>query len=254
MDIELQRAPATPPASPPPPALDPLRAGRALVFFVAYLAAQLLVGLVAGVVAVVAGVPPRSPWIFLIAVFAGVLAGAWLVLALARRWNPHAEGPLATLDIGWSAGTRRQRLLAGGAGVLLGVLAVLFLVWAARDGAVPDTQLTQPALRRGFAFLAWAIFEVALAPLVEEPLFRGLMLRGLSRSWGPFAAGLSVTVLFVGMHVQQTGAYLPALVAIAGLGCATLAARTITDSLGPAVALHIGYNIVIVLATALASA
>jgi hypothetical protein len=170
------------------------------------------------------------------------------------RWSRGQAGGLAALDIGWSAGTRRQVVAGGVAGALLAVLYAASLRWLMTRWRDPELGPMLSAVRHShIAFGGWAVLAVLLAPPIEELLFRGLMLRGLSRSWGPFAAGLTVTALFVAGHVFETGFYVPGLMAIAALGCATLAARAVTGALGPAIALHAGYNFVIAMFVGLMS-
>ncbi len=82
---------------------------------------------------------------------------------------------------------------------------------------------------------------------MEEFLFRGVLFTGFSRSWGVPAASLIVTLMFALVHIPETMHYWPALAAIALTGASALALRLRTGSLGPAVALHAAYNLIIVL-------
>ena len=241
--------------APPAPRRDPLGAGGALLLYVLYFAGQLVIGVVLGLIAafgVSAGdhgerAVGLSPELVMGAVVAGVLLGAWFVLEVAMRWSPPRAGGLAALDISWSTKTRRQIILANLAKMLLAVLWTVSAPWfiSRWPSAEPGPAL-KAARHSHFTLAAWSGLALLVAPPVEELLFRGLMLRGLTRSWGPFAAGLCVTALFVASHVFDIGFFVPGLMVIAALGCATLAARAATHALGPAIALHAGYNLVIV--------
>jgi len=265
MDVETGTSEPVAPTSSaaaeaPVAARDPLGAGRALLLYALYFAAQIAAGVAIVVVAGVLAIADKAsledtltPEVLMAAAVLGVVCGAWLVLRVAARWSPVEAGGLPALDIGWSAGTRRQLALAGAAGVLLGCVYIASLGWLMSRwrGSVPGPTLTAATHSRTSLWV-WSALALLVAPPIEELLFRGLMLRGLSRSWGPFAAGLTVTALFVAGHVFETGTFVPGLMAIAALGCATLAARAVTGALGPAIALHAGYNFALVLGVTLA--
>jgi membrane protease YdiL (CAAX protease family) len=92
------------------------------------------------------------------------------------------------------------------------------------------------------------LIAVVLAPFIEEFLFRGVMFTGMSRSWGPVKAGIVVTLLFGLLHVFDVAGYWPALGVVTLAGAAMLLMRLKTGSLLPAIALHLSYNLVQVLA------
>jgi membrane protease YdiL (CAAX protease family) len=104
------------------------------------------------------------------------------------------------------------------------------------------------AVTAGLPRLLWGILAVAVAPAVEEFVFRGVLYGGLSRSWGPGIAGILVTVLFVATHTLYALAYWPAVIAITSVGLGTLALRIWSTSLLPAVLLHAAYNALLVVA------
>ncbi|HUR81601.1 MAG TPA: type II CAAX endopeptidase family protein [Thermoanaerobaculia bacterium] len=96
------------------------------------------------------------------------------------------------------------------------------------------------------ARIVFAALALLYAPLFEELLFRGMMLRGMRASWGTTAAGIVVTILFFVLHLPETYGYWPAMLAIVIFSVVALCARLRTGSLVPAVAAHAGYNIVAV--------
>jgi membrane protease YdiL (CAAX protease family) len=83
---------------------------------------------------------------------------------------------------------------------------------------------------------------IGAAPFAEEYLFRGLLFRALDREWGGWRA-VAGSALFFAMY-HPVLAWLP--VAFLGVANALLFKRT--GSLFSAVALHMAYNAVVLLA------
>jgi len=96
----------------------------------------------------------------------------------------------------------------------------------------------------------WAIGLIAAAvlgaPLVEEFIYRGLLLRGvLKASQMPWLSVIITSVLFAGVHVGSAGPHaLPVLFALAVAMAITLVR---TNKLGLAVGMHVGFNAINVL-------
>jgi membrane protease YdiL (CAAX protease family) len=80
------------------------------------------------------------------------------------------------------------------------------------------------------------------APLVEELFYRGFLLRGLERRFGPTPALWISSIVFAAIHFQPL--QFPALL-IFGLLAGWLALRT--GRLGPSWAAHVGFNAITVL-------
>ncbi len=96
--------------------------------------------------------------------------------------------------------------------------------------------------------VALAVASVAiLAPLAEELLFRGLLLRALRRRWSEAAAIAGSAAVFAALHLLDPGAALvvPALF-VAGVVMGIAACRR--GDLGLAIAIHAGFNLTAVLA------
>ena len=117
---------------------------------------------------------------------------------------------------------------------------------------VDDTQAVVTTLRegRGFGVLVFACAAGLVAPVAEELLFRGLLLRSLLRR---FSAGTAVLVgglVFGAIHTLTDPSIasliaMPALVLV-GVVCGYQAVRT--GTLSRAIAIHIGFNAVTVVA------
>ena len=91
----------------------------------------------------------------------------------------------------------------------------------------------------GWRKMLGTLFSLAaVAPVCEELLFRGLILRGLRRTHGWFLALSVSSVLFGLCHIRLAAALIPACAAGAILGAIALRAR----STWPAIASHAAIN------------
>ncbi|HEX8154374.1 MAG TPA: type II CAAX endopeptidase family protein [Thermoanaerobaculia bacterium] len=238
----------------------PFTAARAFAMFVLLFAGQMLAAIVAVIVAFAVGVARgadlgdanavRGLMTGLeLPIFAASAIGSAIALVLGARllaWDlvrkPAADG------IGTLTAPKRAVILWS----LLGfATAVIYIVVATKllppDPSTPLGPLARTAAQGGIARVFWAILGILFAPPVEEFLFRGLMFRGFTNSWGPRVAGVLVTVLFVAMHLVETWRYWPATVAILSLALVALAARIRTGSLIAPIAVHVAYNAGIVI-------
>ena len=225
-------------------------ARRALGVFFAYIGVQLALGLAVGVVAGVAHgallgrgrLPPEILgsvllWGAFIGLVGAGAASVWIAWLFAGRSIDGLRG------LGWSgAGTREKAI-----GAALGVAcALVFLVAFSAIPPPPDFRPgpMRSAVEHGgrAALWAWTLLAIAVAPPVEEFVFRGVLWTGLRASWGPVAATIVVTALFVVLHLVETWRYPPALVAIGAMGLLALAVRVRYGSLAPAICLHAAYN------------
>lgn len=116
------------------------------------------------------------------------------------------------------------------------------------EGAVADNAsfLREQPL---WALLVFAVAAVAFAPVLEELLFRGLVLRGVMLRTGFWPAAVLSSVLFGLFHAQGTDASSVLVVvatAVFGLGLCILARRT--GRLGPCIGVHALRNAVAVFA------
>lgn len=89
-----------------------------------------------------------------------------------------------------------------------------------------------------------AIFSVTITPLVEEILFRGVIQRYLTESWGP-TVGITVAALSFGfIHIFNDNATIWACLNIAaGSGVLFGLLYYATNNLWPAVGAHAGWNL-----------
>ncbi|MBI3992369.1 MAG: CPBP family intramembrane metalloprotease [Candidatus Lambdaproteobacteria bacterium] len=234
------------PAPPPAAAAAPWRLWEAVTVVVLFVASQV------GLVLLVAGSLSLGGW------SGGVRARADTLLALALPiavFGSHAVGWAAALGlVSWRHGRpfaaalalgpypagRLLRPFAAGVGMQAAVLAAMLLL--------PPPADYEGTLERFFQLGLWArlllvLMAGVMAPLLEEVLFRGLLLTAFRRRLGFVPAALAVTVLFTGLHVTQTGPYPPALGGIFLCGYALAWLRERHGSLWPPIVFHLGFNL-----------
>lgn len=235
-----------------------LNGWTALIIFLAYVAAQLVSGLV--VVAVM------GAWYFIdgqdlhdpavreafsraalvpTAVF-GMIASILVVVSLTLRMAPAAVTDRSEKGIAWCQGDSRMLWV----GIVIGAsFAFTFLPligWL----FPPDPDMTlgpvaEMASQPGLGRWTWLCLAILVAPPAEEFVFRGVLLAGFVRSRGPVVGSILTTLVFTAMHAGEAIHYWPAFLGIGGLAVLTLALRLLSRSLGPAIAAHLGYNLVI---------
>ena len=160
-------------------------------------------------------------------------------------------GDASAFGAAWVYGRLKDCVQGLGVGVLVGLgsllVAALFVDLGFKFNPGPFSKLaTTPGFPQ-VAFIACALF---LAPPVEELLFRGVLYGGYRRSFGPARAAALTTAIFVLLHFGEIIHMLPAAFGITGMALAALWFRLRTAAIGPAVAVHFGYNLVIVSALA----
>lgn len=188
--------------------------------------------------------------------YAAAAAGQYVAMLLALFGVSRAKGrgSLAAdfglrLDLG-----RDWWVLAAGAGLQIAanVMTAPILLLADRHEAAQE--VVQRLEDSGGLELAVTVVAAALfAPVIEELLFRGLLLRALQRRMTPPAAIGVSAVVFGAVHLVDPNAYLvvPGLVAV-GLVSGALAVRS--GDLSRSILLHMGFNLIVVVATLSAGA
>lgn len=168
------------------------------------------------------------------AAFAGAGAATLLVwcLVLARRGVEVRD----VLGFDGASATAKGRGVAAGLllGAGLGAAALAWLPVAVELGWAESAP--RPASGH---LLAFAVLAVVAAPLVEEPLFRGLLLRAIGRSTTPLVAAAWSAALFAVLH--PLAGWPP----VFALGLATAFLRQRTNWLPACIAAHAAYNAVV---------
>jgi membrane protease YdiL (CAAX protease family) len=250
-----------------------LRAGNATLIFVGFLAPQLVVGFIAGMILVAmtfmampenGDVPDQeilfanAVTVMVPAVTIGYVAGAITMIALARRLVRDQLKDVSPTGAAWVLGKPKHLAI----GLILGALVALICL-IGFDRVVPTKPLPEgfnvDLVREMPAFrtlqLIMIVVVVVMAPLFEELLFRGVLLGGYRRSWGPVRGGALVTILFAAIHFPQVVLYWPSIITYLLMALAALWIRLKASAVGPAVMVHLAYNmtVVIISATALSN-
>lgn len=165
----------------------------------------------------------------------------WLVhRCWPQRWSePDPPGLGFTLP-----GSRRWFPVAVVAGVVMVFLGGVVTQWLAHGHQVQqDVSMLGHETSLGLR-LALAVMVVGVAPLVEELLFRGVLLSGLMRRMPVSVAVLVSALVFGCAHVPDFGFAWYAVPALVGLGVVLALLRLGSRSLWPAVVAHAGNNLV----------
>jgi membrane protease YdiL (CAAX protease family) len=128
-----------------------------------------------------------------------------------------------------------------GAALALFVLPLMSLM---ADRPEPPNLVTQLTGSSRSALQAWMLSAVLLAPPIEELVFRGALLGSLTVTWNLRAAALVSGTAFWLMHGPEF-VHWPAALAIGLLTVLATWLRVKHRSLGPPVAAHFGYNLVV---------
>jgi membrane protease YdiL (CAAX protease family) len=187
---------------------------------------------------------------------------AWAIIVAAVRHNgarralrPFGAAPLVRAsDLPWFvigvAGQFATGLMYAAFDAAMRILHLSYRV-SSEDLERPAKELLDSAGGRNLGFVALALAVGIGAPIMEELFYRGIVWRGLSMVMSSSARPVRRTVvpivvsavLFGAIHVQPL--QFPALAVIGGV-CAYAAYRT--GRLAPAILVHMGFNIVTVVA------
>jgi len=224
--------------------------------------------------------PPWRVWealVLLALFFAAQLLFSGLAVALVRAWLPRGEGEdelvtlvkyslpaglvasyaLVAVAVYWLLARRHRVPVRASLGLasfplgrlgapFAGGIALQFLTALLVAAAPPPTDrefIFDLFLKSGTWTVAFFfVAAVCLAPLLEEILFRGMLLPALVPRLGFLRAALLVTLLFAALHGFQVGMYWPALTGIFLCGWILAWLRQRSGVLWPSVAFHVGFN------------
>jgi membrane protease YdiL (CAAX protease family) len=178
-------------------------------------------------------------------VLAVALGGAWASY-LVGMWIASQRAGSANFVADYGLRFRWVDLLglAVGAGAQLIVIRVVYLpleaLWPATFSEDRLTENAQDLVdRAGGASTVLLVAVVVIgAPLVEELFYRGLLQRSLADRFNEVAVLVGVAAIFAGVHfrpVEFPGLFAFGLI----LGWAAMRARR----LGPAITIHVGFNL-----------
>lgn len=215
-------------------------------FFAVYLVAILLAApLAQGIALGVTGDPLDDPGAAVVAAtfaaqFGAFFVGVWLVS------RAKGSGSLRH-DFGFGVSTSDWWVPLLGMGLF--VVSILFVLPLVSLAGNENQQVVEDLMDAGGVELAvYLVAAGLLAPVLEELLFRGLLLRALVRRLDPLYAVAVCGLLFGAVHLTDFSigsvARLPALVLL-GTFSSVLAVRS--GGLSQPILLHLGFNLVTVL-------
>jgi len=182
-------------------------------------------------------------WFLPMSLLAGTIGGALVALRVAASRAKLKKDSEWVWEFIWQSYDVRRlwRFVFLGLGLGLGFFSLT------EYGVLPPDDLPQPIFDALLAAsvllqLVWILMFVVLFPVIEEILFRGILLTGLTQSWGPILAAIVTTALFVAVHMPKVLEYWPALVAVICIGALAVVLRIRTGSLAPGIVMHCAYN------------
>lgn len=196
---------------------------------------------------------PTVPGALATALATAVLAA--LTLVVSRRPARQSGGARRALGFDLPRGADTGRIIGWAALLLVAQVAALSALTALVPGLrdVPVDNVGFLREERLATVLVVGVAAVIVAPVLEELLFRGLVLRGLMLKIGFWPAAVVSSAFFGVFHAQGTGLEaVPIVVAtgVFGLGLCVLVRRT--GRLGPAIGVHALRNAIAVGAVLLA--
>lgn len=145
-------------------------------------------------------------------------------------------------EIGFSKTTLAKAVKWGAAGycaalpLVVLAFAVTYLIGRITSHRIfiPEHPIVQDLLSGRFAFVAATVLAVAVAPVVEEILFRGMLYTALRGMMGFWSAAAISAFAFAAVHPTMPASFLP----LAALGLVLAVLRESTGSVAPAIVCH----------------
>lgn len=161
------------------------------------------------------------------AILAWCLVTPFFTLLAIRifAWRLVRDRTPSGLGLFWPS--QRTLVLWSAIGIVLGVLHYAMML--VLPGGTIITESAQLAMQTLGGRIAWWIATL-VTPLASELLYRGLLLRGLSESWGIKAASVFVTLLYIARCCLDFNGNWATVAGAILLGVTTLAARLRTGS------------------------
>jgi membrane protease YdiL (CAAX protease family) len=137
---------------------------------------------------------------------------------------------------------RRSHTFSTRSLITLGVASALSVLLISQF--LPSTGETplEKLLTSRSAILVFAIFGVAVAPLLEEIIFRGFLFKVLWEIGGSKVAFLGTAALFALLHSPQLAGNWGSVVLIFVVGCVLSLVRYRSNSIIPSFLVHTSYN------------
>jgi membrane protease YdiL (CAAX protease family) len=178
-------------------------------------------------------------------IFGVVLPAQQLTVILAVVYVTRLKGQKSlAADFGLTVRLSDAKALVVGAVLEIVLTLALLPILQLNPDAENQQLLTDLKDHRDVGTVAlFVIGAVILAPLVEELLFRGVLLRALLRKVHPITAVLASAVIFGLVHYLGDPNTLPFLPALTGLGAVLAIVAIRTGDLSMPIFIHAGFNL-----------
>jgi membrane protease YdiL (CAAX protease family) len=219
----------------------PLNAGSATIIFLVYYVAQIFFAAVLAII-VASGIHSSSQQPITMEMFlATVLAGATMVY-VSIAMIPEQLKDTSPNGAAWIPGRSADIAKTLVIGLVVGIFGHTVNKTMASHVAQHGLSTLDHILAGDPTQRIWFVGGVLLAPLPEELLFRGILYGGYQRYFGSVWATVITTALFVLLHLPQIIHYPANIVGITALALVAIWCRLHFKAIGPAVAMHFGYN------------
>jgi membrane protease YdiL (CAAX protease family) len=174
----------------------------------------------------------------------GVVGSLWLIARYKGRGSLAADFGLVARPPGnrWSVAVG---WLLGGVGLQLLIIPFLQVLVEVHGKVESQEVVEQFEEARGATLVLFAVLVVTVAPLAEELLFRGALLRGLMRRTTPAWAAFGSSIAFAAVH-PLTSPSIGSVIAVPGLfvlGMVSAGLAIRTGTLSASILLHAGFNL-----------
>jgi membrane protease YdiL (CAAX protease family) len=174
----------------------------------------------------------------------GVVGSLWLIARYKGRGSLAADFGLVVRPPGnrWSVAVG---WLLGGVGLQLLIIPFLQVLVEVHGKVESQEVVEQFEEARGVTLVLFAVLVVTVAPLAEELLFRGALLRGLMRRTTPVWAAFGSSIAFAAVH-PLTSPSVGSVIAVPGLfvlGMVSAGLAIRTGTLSASILLHAGFNL-----------
>lgn len=159
----------------------------------------------------------------------------------------HGQPIRRTLHLTHAGNLHFGRWIIRGVALAITVLVVSSLLPQPADSPLEKLLTTTPSI------VLFAILGIALAPALEEIIFRGFIFSVLDDLYGPKAALPITAILFAVLHMSQLLGNWAAIAAILLVGYAFTVVRHRTGSVIPCIIMHTAYNSMIFAVQAIAT-
>ena len=173
-------------------------------------------------------------------VFGGV-AGAVVMLALSFSLLRGQLKDRQSTGAAWVLGSKTNL----GLGIFIGLLigAVVQITKYASNSPDIETLHLQNTILITIGYI-YVIFIITIQPIIEELLIRGIVLGGFNSSFGLMAGGITTSIIYILMHSMNFIDSISAFIGITLMAAGTLWIRLTSSAIGPAIAMHISYNLI----------